>query len=333
MSETPIVSVILPVYNAELYIKESIDSILNQTFTNFELIIINDGSTDNSEKIILSYLDLRIKYTYQSNCGLAGALNNGIKLSKGKFIARQDQDDISYPNRLQKQVDFLEVHSNIILLGARAKIFTNNSTDFLIHKHAILPAVLKFDLLFDNPFVHSTIIFRKKDLDVIGLYNTDRAYFEDYELWSRFAEKGDVANLKDVLLDYRHHDKGLSKSASYFKEDAVFNQSLKNIELLMGKKEPVYIELAALIHWKEDKCKGLPKAQLFAGLETISKKIIFLYPTERKIILNRLNQYKKVILYRLNIMKRKKVKQNPLKLFFLKVENKILKLHPHVINN
>ena len=100
----PLISVILPVYNGSLYLKESIDSILNQTYTNFELIIINDGSKDNSEEVIKSYNDDRIKYLSQENRGLAATLNIGIKLTNGIYIARMDQDDISLPERFKKQI-------------------------------------------------------------------------------------------------------------------------------------------------------------------------------------------------------------------------------------
>ncbi len=103
----PLISVILPVYNSEAYIRESIDSILNQSYSNFEFLILNDGSSDNSEEIILSYKDPRIKYHKHPNCGLAGTLNKGLELSKGELIARQDQDDISLPQRFEKQVNFL----------------------------------------------------------------------------------------------------------------------------------------------------------------------------------------------------------------------------------
>ncbi|MGV2480101.1 UNVERIFIED_CONTAM: glycosyltransferase family 2 protein, partial [Salmonella enterica subsp. enterica serovar Weltevreden] len=121
-----------------------------------------------------------------------------------------------------------------------AKVFSDTERFIKLHDHATQPALLKFDLLFDNPFVHSTVMFRKKDSEEIGGYNTDRSYFEDYELWSRFAQKGDVANLPDVLLDYRHHDKGLSKSSNYFKEDAVLERSMKHVESQVCQSKGAY---------------------------------------------------------------------------------------------
>jgi glycosyltransferase involved in cell wall biosynthesis len=196
--DKPLVSIVLPVYNAGVYLKEAIQSILDQTYTNFELIIINDGSTDDSEKLIKSFTDDRIRYIYQQNTGLAGALNTGLQASIGKYIARQDQDDISLKERLQKQVEFLEKHPNVNLLGTRAQVFTDDQKEMKMHDHATEPAVLRFDLLFDNPFVHSSVMFRKESIDKIGYYNTDRSYYEDFELWSRFAFNGRVANLREV---------------------------------------------------------------------------------------------------------------------------------------
>ena len=333
MNTTPLVSVIMPLYNAEAYLKEAIDSILAQSYTNFELIILNDGSSDRSEEICQSYKDTRIRYYFHKNIGLAGTLNKGLELSTGTYIARQDQDDIAHNDRFGKQVNYLEKHPSVLLLGTRAKVFSDTVDFIKLHDHATQPAVLKFDLLFDNPFVHSTIMFRKKDSDEIGGYNTDRSYFEDYELWSRFAQKGAVANLPDVLLDYRHHDKGLSKSTSYFKEDAIFSQSVLNIETLMGEQKEVYHELAALYHWKTDKCKGLPKADLFAGLKEIAAKILALYPADEALITKRRKQYEKIILYRLNINQRRKYPDDKWKMFFLKVENKLKGLHANVIND
>jgi len=332
MSTEPLVSVVLPVYNAEDYLKESVDSILNQSYTNFELIILNDGSSDLSEEICLKYHDSRIKYHFHKNIGLAGTLNKGLDLCTGEYIARQDQDDIAHTERFKKQVDYLEKNLSINLLGTRAKVFSDSSAHIKIHDHATHPAILKFDLMFDNPFVHSTVMFRKKDIQKIGYYNVDRSFFEDYELWSRFSQYGDIANLPNVLLDYRHHDKGLSKSTSYFKEDAVYSQSIHNIELLMGQKKEVYYELSALYHWKTDKCKGLSKKELFLGLREIAIKIAQLYPNDKVLIFNRLKQYEKIILYRLNINQRRKYPDDALKLFFLKVENKLRGLHPNVIN-
>lgn len=331
--DNPLVSVILPVYNAQDYLKESIDCILNQSYKNLEFIIINDGSKDNSEKIILSYSDPRIKYVYHDNRGLAETLNVGLSLAIGKYIARQDQDDISLVDRIKKQVEFLEKNPTILLVGTHAKIFSESSSEVRFHNHATHPAILKFDLLFDNPFVHSSVMFRKKDIDIIGDYNTDRSFFEDFELWSRFSQKGSLANLGEVLVEYRHHDQGLSKSTTYFKEDARYIQSIKNIENLMGYKDNVFNELTALYHWDSKKYKGYPKKELFNALKLIADKINAIFPNDKNLINERFKQYKKIIGYRLNINQRRVCKNSYFKLLFLKIENKLFNLQPHVKND
>src|SRR4051812_15533497 len=121
-SEAPKISVLLPVYNAEPYLKEAIDSVLQQTFADFELIIINDGSKDRSADIIKSYTDKRILFIDQENIGLSATLNKGIALARGEYIARQDNDDISRPERFRKQVTYLDAHPRTMLLGTAAEI-------------------------------------------------------------------------------------------------------------------------------------------------------------------------------------------------------------------
>ncbi len=330
--DSPLVSVILPVYNAQDYLKESIDCILNQSYTNFEFIIINDGSKDDSEKIILSYADPRIKYYYHENKGLGATLNIGLGLCKGKYIARQDQDDISNVDRFKKEVEYLEKYPNIFLLGTRAKIFKDNSDYINYHIHATHPADLKFDLLFDNPFVHSSVMFRKSAIEKIGNYNSDRNLYEDFDLWSRFSEIGDVANLPEVLVNYRDHDKGLSKNFTNFKEYALYNQGLNNIHKLVNSNGDAFSDLEALYHWKKEIFKGSSVKTLKKALDLISEKIIDLYPNDRKLIEARKKQYIKIIKYRLNMMSRRENKSKPFKMLLLKIENKLFGLHPFVIN-
>lgn len=329
---TPNISVILPVYNGALYLKESINSILNQTYTNFEFIILNDGSTDNSEEIILSYSDKRIKYYKHTNCGLAATLNLGLNLALGTYIARQDQDDISHKTRFEKQVDFLENNLEINLLGTRAKIFENNSSDVRFHKHATHPADLKFDLLFNNPFVHSSVMFKKTIIQNIGNYITDRNLYEDYNLWSRIAVNSSVANLSEVLVDYRHHNEGLSKNISNFKEYALYNQGVENLKKIFGLHEQHFCDLIALYHWKKNIFKGSSNKQLKNALDVISQKIIELYPSHKYLTLLRKKQYLKIIRYRQIVLKMRADNITQLKLLYLKIVIKLLGLHSEVKN-
>lgn len=227
----PKVSVILPVYNGEKYLEEAIESILNQTVKDFEFIIINDGSTDSSEEIILSYTDKRIKYFRHENIGLAATLNKGIELSEGIYIARQDQDDISLPKRLEKQITFMENNPSVGLLGAWAKIIDENNNKRGSHRHPTHDKLLKNFLLFNNPFVHSSVIIRKNVLMKTGFYTTnpDRQPPEDYELWSRISRVAEIANIPLELICYREVQTSMSREGEHPFSKKVRMISIENI--------------------------------------------------------------------------------------------------------
>ncbi len=319
----PLVSILLPVYNGEAFLKESIDSILSQTYSNFELLILNDGSTDSSESICLSYADKRIIYVSHQNMGLAGTLNKGLSLCKGVYIARQDQDDIAHKTRIEKQVCFLEANRSVLLLGTRANIFSKQKVQFKIFNHATKSSVLKFDLPFINPFVHSTIMFRHEAIKKVGNYNTDQASYEDYELWSRFSFMGDVANLSDILLDYRHHEQGLSKNFSNFKEDAILNIGVQNIKKLMGSDDPVYPLLVSLYHERYAAYHGESFKDLRDALHKMYAVLLSQYPQDKILLDKRYKQYVRIIENRLNMVERIKYKNNFVMVFLLKIKNRI----------
>lgn len=205
MNSAPAISVVMSVYNGEGYLSLAIKSVLSQTFTNFEFIIINDGSIDNSLTIIESFIDPRINLINQSNSGLSVALNNGIRASKGRYIARMDADDISNPERLQRQFVFLESNPEVVLVGSNAKIIdmygsyvysSNVPTDWKVIQ-SNFP---------DSSFFHSSVMFRKTVFDQTDGYfePTSKIYsFEDSILWNKMKKFGRMENLKDELLSYR----------------------------------------------------------------------------------------------------------------------------------
>lgn len=210
----PKVSVLLPVYNGQDYLAEAIDSILSQSFSDFELIIINDGSSDGSVAIIEKLDDPRIRFYQQSNKGLAATLNRGISLAIGEYIARQDQDDVSLPFRLEKQVAFLDANPEVGMVGASAEIWVGNERTNRFLRHPADDAALKFGLLFDNHFVHSSVMIRRSVFESVGEYSEDssRQPPEDYELWSRVMKKYKLANLPEVLLAYREVEGSMSRA-------------------------------------------------------------------------------------------------------------------------
>ena len=209
----PLVSVLLPVYNAQGYLRESIESILGQTFADFELIIINDGSTDDSKAIMDSYADTRIVIIDQKNAGLPVSLNRAIAKAKGKYLARQDADDVSLPTRLSEQVAYLEAHPDSALLGTWAQIIEKDNLTARTLTHPCKNGEIQIKLLFYNCFVHSSVMMRKTTLNQCGVYPEDPDKFppEDYDLWLRIAQVAQVANLPKMLLQYRELPDSISR--------------------------------------------------------------------------------------------------------------------------
>lgn len=200
----PKISVVMPVYNAEKYLREAMDSILAQTLGDFEFIIIDDGSTDASAEIVRSYSDARIRfYQNERNMGVAATLNRGLDLATGEYIARMDADDISLPERFAKQAAYLDAHPECAALGCDMELFGAQIGTFA---HAHTAGQLKVDLLFASALGHPTVMMRSTVVGREGLHY-DEAYngIEDYELWVRVAEKYDLGNLPEILLRYRMH--------------------------------------------------------------------------------------------------------------------------------
>lgn len=237
----PIISVILPVYFGERYLRESINSILTQTFTDFEFIIFDDGSTDGSRKILESYDDPRIHLIFQENAGLPETLNRAIALCKGRYIARQDHDDISLPMRLQKQFEYLEANSGCAMIGTGADIWSEEKVSNRHHAHPSDCSTLRFELLFNNPFVHSSLMFRSQVFRELGLYSTDPARQppEDYELISRIARRYPIANLKERLVIYRETFNSMS---SVIRPDALKKNNLFKDRLALISAENIEYE-------------------------------------------------------------------------------------------
>lgn len=197
------VSVLMCAYNGQKDIKEAIDSILNQTFTDFEFIIVNDCSTDNSAEIINSYTDNRIKLlTNETNLGLAASLNVGLKEAKGEYIVRMDSDDISLPNRLQTQVDFMDAHPNIGVCGGWIKVFGDANYFWRPKTNA---EYLRCKLLFNTPLPHPTWIIRHSIIKQHNLYYSQtmrRA--QDYDYLIRMSNHAQLGCIQQCLLNYRY---------------------------------------------------------------------------------------------------------------------------------
>ncbi|MGY3211547.1 glycosyltransferase family 2 protein [Mucilaginibacter sp. HD30] len=204
------ISVILPVFNGEKFLKEAVRSILNQTYTNFELIIIDDCSTDATPDILTQFnSDVRVRVIRnKANLKVVKTLNKGIQLSHGEYIARMDADDISHPERLEKQVAFLESNPTIGICGTWVETF---GAENKVMRAAIEHEHIKVRLFFVNPMFHPSIMFRRDVLQAnASVYDEQYTNAEDYGLWVRLIDKVKFANIPTVLLKYRIHDTNVS---------------------------------------------------------------------------------------------------------------------------
>lgn len=209
----PKVSVLFPVYNGERFLEEAIDSILKQTFCNFELLILLEfGSNKASRQIIESKKkDYRVKVieNKEYKLGLAESLNLGIRVARGEYIARMDADDISLPKRFEKQVKFLDKHSDIVMCGTAMKgLYDDGHMDK--RGYFTDPGSIRFECMLGNPFGHPTVMWRKDIFLRKNLFYRNTPYSEDFELWKRVVELFPCANLKEYLLLYRLHEESAS---------------------------------------------------------------------------------------------------------------------------
>ena len=189
------VTVLRSVYNGEKYLREAIESILNQTFTDFEFLIINDGSTDRTTEILQSYDNPRIKIIDNGkNIGLTKSLNKGLRMARGEYIARMDADDVSMLERLGKEVDFLETHQDCAVVGTFAKVLNEDSEVIRLMDRPIDDAQIREFFRRDNCIAHGSAMIRKTCLENVGSYDESIARAQDYELWLRLSEKYRLAN-------------------------------------------------------------------------------------------------------------------------------------------
>lgn len=237
----PKITVLMPVYNSEKYLREAIDSILNQTFNDFELLIINDASTDNSKNIILSYKDQRIRY-YENNknLGVAKTLNRGLRLACGDYIARMDADDISVPFRLKRQIDFMDRNPEIVVCGGWVRAF--KETDSAVWCTPADYETIKSTMLFHSAIYHPTVMTRAKVLKRHELfYSSTFDGSEDYEFWVRIADHFKIVNLQEVLLRHRihsnHRDNSVRDGNSLKQSDIVRHMQLKRLSIAPTEKE------------------------------------------------------------------------------------------------
>ena len=213
----PLVSIIVPVYNGQLFIAEAIESILSQTYHNLEIIVVNDGSTDSSEQVLKPYLH-NIKYIYQNNTGIAGAYNTGLKYCSGNYICFLEQDDIWLPHKTAKQVNYLEKTPNAGMVYSQYYIKNSRSTS---NKYSISTMDLQgkcfedlFRRILEGPTIitFSSVMIRKIVLDEVGSFDEKLHISVDYDLWLKIAFMYDIGFISEPALEYRIHDSNTSSN-------------------------------------------------------------------------------------------------------------------------
>jgi glycosyltransferase involved in cell wall biosynthesis len=218
-TDLPVISVCMAVYNAEPYVAEAVESILNQTLGDFEFLIIDDGSTDRSAEILRSYAerDPRIRLTNRANRGLTATLNELLDRARADLIARMDADDIALPERFQRQIDYLRAHPECVLVGSRVQVIDPEGDPLcdwcMMQEHEEIDSVY-FGGKRDTAVSHPAVMMRRDALLAVGKYR-DFQIMEDVDLFLRLAEHGRLANLPEVLLKYRVHPGNNSGTASH----------------------------------------------------------------------------------------------------------------------
>jgi len=248
----PRVSVVMSVFNDAGYLRESINSILTQTFTDFEFIIVNDGSTDGTEEIVRSYNDKRIVYVSNvNNIKLAASLNKAIKMSKGQYIARMDADDISLPSRLQKQVDFLDGNPDYGVVGSWIQIFGERSG---IGEYPESYRKIFYDFIFpDKTVAHPAVLIRKSVMTANNIfYDEDFDVAQDYKLWNDLKHYCKITNLQTVLLKYRVHGMSTTSTSRVSQLRKVQSVRMREFERYLSRKLKVYEEKVLLNGQFED---------------------------------------------------------------------------------
>lgn len=265
----PLVSIVMPVKDGADFVAQAIESVLNQTYSDFELIVINDGSTDHSLKVIEAFDDPRLMILTQENQGVSKTSNRGLALCRGKYITRHDHDDLSLPARFAQQVQYLNDHPQCGLLGTAAEVWTPTGPTGRFRDFPTTPGAIAFELIFDSPFVLSSVMFRREVLEKVGNFSEDplRTPMEDFEFISRVGRQFEMANLAERLVVYREvpnsessvirpnhsgaRDKVVSRIAMFSSENLAYANE-------MTEPNEDTINFGAISHWYFKAIVGAP---------------------------------------------------------------------------
>lgn len=232
-----LVSVLLPVHNGSAFIAKAVESIQRQTFTEFELLIVDDGSTDATPEIVkaIAAKDPRIRYLRKNHGGIVGALNHGLDSSTGKYIARMDADDIALPERLKVQLSFMEAHAEVAACGMAIRKFRGQFPIFwMTERFPETERGVATRLLFNPPLMHPTTMIRSCILRGLGGYDAEYESAEDYELWSRISALHRITNLPQVGLYYRRSGGSISENRAQYQHRVASKVRYRNLVKLLG---------------------------------------------------------------------------------------------------
>jgi glycosyltransferase involved in cell wall biosynthesis len=280
----PAVTVLMPVRNGERFLKDAITSILAQTWTDFEFVIIDDGSTDATAEVIASFTDRRIRsITNGTSEGLPRALNRGLDEMHAPLVARHDGDDVAHPKRLETQLAFLRANPEVVLLGTQVRVLDTRgrTADPPGWRRALTQQGIRFQSMFDNPFMHSSVVFRR---DIIcgdlGGYDPAFASCEDFDLWSRVTARYAVRNLPQKLVGFRLH---AASTAAHFgidhivRSSAVVNRNVRDV-LQLEEVPERWSSLLASLHVDPRAREPIDGRELLDVLATIHDRYRQLYP-------------------------------------------------------
>lgn len=277
----PKISVIMPVYNGEHFVRTAINSILSQTMKDFELILINDGSTDESTSIIGSYSDARIRLiNNENNVGLSGTRNIGLDAAQGKYIAWLDCDDVSQPTRLEKQYNLLESDPTIGLCGTWVETFGNNQKH--VWRYPTNPEFLRCRMIFDDPVATSSVMLRRSVTEHYSMrFDLEYPPAEDYDLWERISCRCRIANIPEVLTHYRIHGNQTSTQLAEQQKASVWkiqNRLISQLGLTTSNEEKlVHLEIGAGWHFSGEK-ESVDAAKLWLEKLAVANKKVEFFP-------------------------------------------------------
>ena len=275
-AKPPLLSVVMSVYNGETYLADAVDSILAQTFRDFEFIIIDDGSSDGSLGILQDYAarDPRIRIVEQENTGLTIALCRGVEMSRGTYVARMDADDISLPNRFEKQIALLEMRPDLSASTCGVEHFFDDGSISHIAHIAINPQLIPLYMCFSNRIGgHGQVMFRRSAYDAAGGYDPSFRYAQDYDLWTRLLDTGGFGVLDDTLYRFRTGHDSISKRSKSAQTDNSLRTTRSQYEKVTG--QPIDLETAQAMRdfWWKNPASETDYRHLLGAAKAMSRAV------------------------------------------------------------